>query len=574
MALIGLNSLEVKAEVMRLLGDNCDQKITAKDLRDALITVFQNATGTVSPVYMKELVSDFDEMGMDLLDHSLQVTMEDGQKELKIFDETLAVWRDVFSEQRIKEWIAAASNFEGVVAETGHSQGAGVSQLSDITNMLGSLTAAEMLLKVSHYFTWNGASGYIISSTDLGGKLDGAIMQIGDWIQLVNMGGNITDPADPNYIAQQPKFELVHISGDTLSKNRADGLYSFDMWHHASYEKGSIVTYTGRAYKAISAVVTADAAPTTINSKWVEIDFSGVTAMIYFGHGGFDYAATVFDTSNHWGMPADTHPDPQVRRVHDGDRYVDLLTGQEVEFTLDPITHWISVVHTFGHTRIFELVVTADSGYGFEVLENMPRDTSDITITVEAIEPDGATYVMRYLSSDGAPPLLTPVATNSHNGTISGFGVLDYASKEYVMGTSSSDTDTTYRIIINSKYHDISDVKIGAGKNDSISFVETVDGSNDYPMTIKRNIITQNSLPTPVAPDYMGQVHYDKDTSSGLMMLASIAQTDTHWTPTAIGSTKVGTTGGTQARGILVMSKVEYDSITTKDSHTLYFIEE
>ncbi len=573
MALTGLNSLEVKAEVMRLLGDNCDQAITARDLRDALITVFQNATGTVSPVYMKELVSDFDEMGMDLLNHSLQVTMEDQQKELKIFDEDLNVWRDVFSEQRIKEWIAASAKFEGVVAENFHNHGTGVKELSELLAMMGSMTASEILLMTGHYYTWSGSDGYIISSTDLGGELDGVIMQTNDWIQMINSGGNITDPSDPNYATQKPEFHLVHIAGDNLSKNRADGLYSFDMWHHAAYEKGSVVTYMGRAYKATSAVILVDDSPTSIGSKWVEIDFSGVTSMIYFGSGGFEHDATIFDAQNNWGMPVDTHPNPQVRQIHDGDRYVDLLTGQEVTFTLDFTTHRVTAAHTFGHTRIFELVVTADSGKGFEVLENMPRDTSDITITVEAIEPDGATYVMRYLSSDGTPPLLTPIATNSHNGTISGFGVLDFASKDYVMGTSSSNTDTTYRIIVHSKYHDISGIKIGAGVNDSASFPQIVDGSYDYPVTMKRNIVTQNRLPTPNAPDYIGQVHYDRDTTSGYGMLSAFALTTASWLSTVIGDTKVGTTGGTQAKGILIMTQAQYDAIATKDSKTLYFIE-
>ncbi|MCD6136220.1 hypothetical protein J7J63_05850 [Candidatus Bipolaricaulota bacterium] len=570
----GLNSLEVKSEVMRLLGDNCDQKITARELREALITVFENATGVVSPVYMKNLIGDLDEMGMDLLNHSLQVTMEDGQKELKIFDELNNVWLDVLSEQRIKEWIAASAKFEGVVAEDAHTQGTGVKQLTDLLSMLTTMTDAEKLLKVGHYFTWNGADGYIIQPADLGGELDGKIMQTNDWLQLVNSGGQITDPNDPDYATQKPDIHLVHISGDNLSKNRADGLYSFNLWHHAAYEKGSVVTYMGKVFKSEEAIVAGDLAPNNPLSKWTELDFSAVTPMTYFGNGGFDYEAVQLTSQNNWGMPAGTHPDPTKRHIHDGDRYIDLLTGEEVDFTVNQTTHVITADHTFGHTREFDITITANAGEHFELLKNMPRDTSDLTVTVEAVAPDGATYDMRYLSSEGADPLLVPVAINAHGSTISAFGGLDKGGLDHIMGTSSSDTDAAYRVIIHSEYHDIGAITLGSGATDTNAYIESIDGNKNYPITMKRNVITKNASPALGTPDYKGQVNYDEDDHSGLMMLRTVAYTDTTWKNTAIGSTKIGTTGGTQAKGILVMTQAKYDAITTKDASTLYFIEE
>ncbi len=56
-------------------------------------------------------------------------------------------------------------------------------------------------------------------------------------------------------------------------------------------------------------------------------------------------------------------------------------------------------------------------------------------------------------------------------------------------------------------------------------------------------------------------------------MTSAVATTLGGWVPTVIGSTKVGTTGGTQATGILVMTQTGYNNITP-NATTLYFIEE
>ena len=503
---------------------------------------------------------------------NLDVIGEIGNREINIFDGN--VWKGIYSERQIKEWIAAGSKFEGIFAEDGHIQGGGVVDFTHLKGMMSTSTLDQLLGFVGHYYTWNGTDGYVIKTGDLDSTLVGNTMNTGDWLQLVNSGGKITDPTDPLFATQQPDFHIVHIAGDSLTKQRADGLYSFADWSPSAYEIGSLITYKGKAYTAVFTIAPSDSAPDVLGSKWLPIDLSSVVPITYTGSGGFDYNATVYESSNNWGMPSNVHPNPHKRRPRDGDKYIDLLNGSEVDFKVNTTTHAVTAIYTAGHTREFEIDITAHVGENFELLKFLPRDTSDLTITVEAIEPDGATYDMRYIASEGSIPLLTPIGINSHNSTISSFGVLDKAGVDYVVGTSTSSAVVKYRVIVSSKYHDISQIEVGDGIAITDSFVTTVDGSINYPNKMDGNIITKKLLPAVTVPSYKGQVHYDQDDVSQKMMLKDVAYDKDNWGDTIIGNTPVGTTGGTQARGILVMTQAEYDAIPTKDTTTLYFIEE
>ncbi len=522
-------------------------------------------------VFLRELLTDT-QTAFNTETGNIDAVMNPGTRELNIYDGVN--WRNLFSETEIREWIVAASRFEGVVAENGHSQGPGVKELSELALMMGTMTDAEKLIMVGHYYTWNGTDGYEIQAGDLGGALTGALMQTNDWMQMVNNGGDVTDPNDPLYATEKPEIYVIHIIGDNISKTRADGLYSFEPWSDGSYEKGSIITYGGKVYKSTAVTTTGAGIPNHVGSPWLEVDLGGVETLTYFGRGGFDHGQTTFDVTSDYGMPAGTHPDPAIRPPLDGDRYVDLDHGSEVDFAIDPVTGVATVTHFFGHTREFHLQVTAGVDKNFEILDTMPLDSSDITITIEADDDDGSVYEFRYLSSTGSTPLISPIAINANNSGISKIGGLVFASKGFIMGTSSDGVARLYHILIHSKMHDLSNIKVGKGTDDTATFVESVDGLTNYPTPTARNIISNTSgVPSFPTPDYKGQVLYNHDPRTDFMQTTAIADTDTTWRYLSVGRSTMPSTGGKPVTGMLVMTPTQYGNLATKNANTLYFIE-
>ena len=70
-------------------------------------------------IWQKALKSDPDQMS-DEKDGDLQVTLEQGNREIKAYSEGSSNWLPIYSETEVKEWIAAGSQFQGTVQNAGH----------------------------------------------------------------------------------------------------------------------------------------------------------------------------------------------------------------------------------------------------------------------------------------------------------------------------------------------------------------------------------------------------------------------------------------------------------------------
>ncbi len=465
--LTGLNSLEVRSEIMRLLGDNCNQEITAKDVRDALLIIFSNAVGTVSPVYLKELIIDLDEMGMDLLNHSLQVTMEQGSKEIKIFDEDMGIWRVVYSELYVKELIAAANKFEGVVAENTHLQGPGVLEFNDLMTMMSTLTDAEKLLLVGHYYTWNGLDNYVVHFDDLGGMLEGAIMHTNDWIQLVNTGTDIA-----------PVFALIHIVGDNISKTRGDGLYGLNEWANGSYEAGSNVLYHGKLYTAATAIVGGDVHPRNpdpLLNHWVERDLEHVNQITYYGSGILDNTVGTLTALNNWGMPAGTIP--AGRTPYENDVYFDIKTGTTTLFILHPVDDTVQAVPMDTHIRHLEITYDGSNVMGAckDMMHNISavgNHSYEIEIRDRAV--NGSLYNFTVLISDGVDPVILSGHSQHNNNSFGDIGLYDNLGV-YTLAVEFLETNV-------GKTYDVT-VESSSGFLNALSMANGTE-SNDCPLVV------------------------------------------------------------------------------------------
>jgi len=84
----------------------------------------------------------------------------------------------------------------------------------------------------------------------LGVDLAGAVLQVGDWLQVVNRG-----------TPQAPDMHWTHIGGDLLAKARADLLYGLQSWAQGTWEAGALVVYNGKVWRAARAITAADGAP-------------------------------------------------------------------------------------------------------------------------------------------------------------------------------------------------------------------------------------------------------------------------------------------------------------------------
>jgi hypothetical protein len=185
----------------------------------------------------------------------LQATTEKDHEELKVWDGT--TWVQLVSTDAIKGWISALSLFEGTAKQVGGTAVPGAVELTALVDLgaTGAAAAAAGLAKISHYWTWVGQAGYTIKAADpngVGRDLAGAIMQVGDWLQIANRG-----------TLAAPDLHWVHIGGDLLAKSRADVLYGINAWVAGSYEGGSLVNYKGALYRATGPVQASDPPPGT-----------------------------------------------------------------------------------------------------------------------------------------------------------------------------------------------------------------------------------------------------------------------------------------------------------------------
>jgi hypothetical protein len=168
---------------------------------------------------------------------ALQSTLENLHKELKAWDGT--AWANVYSEDLVKQWIAAGSLFRSTLVE------AGISALPAPANV-----------NRGYYWTWAGTSGYVVlaGDTPLAPSLVGDVLNPGDWLQ-----------------SDGTKF--VHVAGDLLSKQRWVSLGSFLPWSDTSWEAGSVVSYKQAFFRSTTNVVAGDAPPGdgSGGNKWLDI---------------------------------------------------------------------------------------------------------------------------------------------------------------------------------------------------------------------------------------------------------------------------------------------------------------
>lgn len=209
----------------------------------------------------KGLQSDPDR-DVDNEDGDLQFTAEDGHQELKAWDAGGNQWVSIYSADQIKAWIAALNLFEGTTIEAGKVVPGAVAfdALPDLAATDPAAMASNAQLS-AHYYTFVGTPGYAIKPTDpvgLGRDLSGALLNPGDWLQVVNRGTNTA-----------PDMHWVHIGGDLLAKSRADMLYGLQPYTAGSWEKGSLVVRNGEIYRATRGVIGIDPRPGTTGNQQV-----------------------------------------------------------------------------------------------------------------------------------------------------------------------------------------------------------------------------------------------------------------------------------------------------------------
>jgi len=217
-------------------------------------TVVWNAVQQV--IGSKALLGDADQI--EATNNDIQVTMENGHKEVKIWDNATGAWIVVYSEDAVKSWIAAGNLFVGTAQDTGH----GTAGAIDMANMPteASLGATDK----GHYWTWVGEAGHVVGATEVGGaasSIVGQLLNVGDWIQ-------VGEPTTGN-------FQYAVIPGDLLAKSRGDSLYGLNPWAAGAYEQGALVVFQGKIYKAANPILLTDPNPTApTNTKWTVVALS------------------------------------------------------------------------------------------------------------------------------------------------------------------------------------------------------------------------------------------------------------------------------------------------------------
>ena len=214
--------------------------------------VFINRHNWVNP-----LGSDPDQAG-NTQEGDLQFTLENGLREIKTNHNN--AWHTVYSEAEVKAWIAAGSQFQGTVEQSGH----GVAGAIDLTTLpaQSALTAGEK----AHYWIWVGTSGYQIPANSIGGAasaIDTSALSVGDWVIVAETQ------------AGSGQFEYRVIPGDLMSRTVAKEMFSLKTWTAQAWPADSVVVYKGDVYRAPQGVQATDGAPGTPNAPWDRIDISG-----------------------------------------------------------------------------------------------------------------------------------------------------------------------------------------------------------------------------------------------------------------------------------------------------------
>ena len=194
----------------------------------------------------------------------LQVTTENGHKEVKMWDNVTGAWILIYSEDNVKGWIAAGNLFVGTSQDVGHGTAGAIN--IDTMPTQASLGATDK----GHYWTWVGAAGYVLGANAIGGAtsaIEGQRLNVGDWIQ-------VAEPIPGVY-------QYVVIPGDLLAKSRGDSLYGLSPWATGAYEQGSLVVFQGKIYKSSSPILLTDPNPTDPgNTKWQAINLASGVAHV------------------------------------------------------------------------------------------------------------------------------------------------------------------------------------------------------------------------------------------------------------------------------------------------------
>jgi hypothetical protein len=194
-----------------------------------------------------------------------RTTVENMHKELKVYDPTGKAWVDLFTEDAIREWIAALSLFQGTVQEPGGA-GINVPEFGILPNLATMTTAGDKSL-IGHYWTYTGSAGRAVLAADpaIGTDLKDTILQPGDWLQVANVA-----------LAGQPiQLRWVRVGGDLLAKSRGDLLYGLKTWVAGGWERGSVVVFQGDVYRATRDTTGTDPDPTQPNAPWEMVNISG-----------------------------------------------------------------------------------------------------------------------------------------------------------------------------------------------------------------------------------------------------------------------------------------------------------
>jgi len=188
----------------------------------------------------------------DPMPRDLQMTNENGHREIKQWDQVAGQWLTIYSEDEVKAWIAAGNLFVGTIQDAGH----GTAGAIDTPNMPAQTALGPT--EKGKYWVWAGASGHVLGVGEIGGvasAIDGQLLNPGDWVQ-------VAEPTAGTYI-------YTVIPGDLLAKARGDALYGLNIWTQGAYESGSIVVHQGKVYKAGAPILTTDPAPDdATNTKW------------------------------------------------------------------------------------------------------------------------------------------------------------------------------------------------------------------------------------------------------------------------------------------------------------------
>jgi len=203
--------------------------------------------------WIKPTVAEGDQRyGMEAGD--LEFVTESTHEAIKVYNGN--TWVTLFSTDTMQAAIASLSLFEGTVQQDGGTV-IGAAHLTDLPDLAltDPASLAANLAKVGHYWVWTGQAGYVMKASDVHGSaahITGAVLQVGDWIQIANRG-----------TAATPQLRYVQIGGDLLARSRADVLYGLKAWVAGNYEKGALVNYQGSIWRATAVVAPADTAPGT-----------------------------------------------------------------------------------------------------------------------------------------------------------------------------------------------------------------------------------------------------------------------------------------------------------------------